>query len=235
LEGAFFRAPQGVRRRDADSRYLLSVLVGPKKFIGTSRVVSVPRPSTHGLFACAEKCKWFRKCFGGGIRQCGGLATAANYALDHHLPLLPGTHVLAKRLAAPLAELGVQLMLPVETSTVFSRLPLSVRPFTNVVVLAVDMLWLQPSSIGFSIADLAARAKTRGITLGSNRVVVHHQITQEAIDDLVEVVREMKEEHKDKPRTEMDEAQNQRFAQGTWQGVIQPPIARLGVSYGKNQ
>lgn len=54
--------------------------------------------------------------FGGGIRQSGGLAASANYALDHHLPKLPGTHERARFLARGLAELGVRLMLPVETS-----------------------------------------------------------------------------------------------------------------------
>ena len=75
---------------------LPSVLVGPKKFI--------------------ERAKWFRKAFGGGIRQSGGLAAAANYCLDNHLPLLAGTHTLAAYLAGELADLGVHLMLPVETS-----------------------------------------------------------------------------------------------------------------------
>lgn len=54
--------------------------------------------------------------FGGGIRQSGGLAAAANYALEQHLPLLPGCHDLAQKLARALTDLGVRLLLPVETS-----------------------------------------------------------------------------------------------------------------------
>ncbi|SCV74933.1 BQ2448_7962 [Microbotryum intermedium] len=168
-----------------------SVLVGPKQFI--------------------ERCKWFRKCFGGGIRQCGGLAACADWVLDHHLPKLKGTHEFATRLAQALADLGVQLMLPVET----------------------NMLWLQPTSIGFTIQELAERAKARHITLGSNRVVIHHQISPQALDDLIDLVKEMKDEFKHAPRTPLDWDQNQRFAKGTYQGDIQPPIARLGTNYGE--
>ncbi|GAA6050748.1 hypothetical protein JCM3770_006606 [Rhodotorula araucariae] len=168
-----------------------SVLVGPRKFI--------------------EKVKWFRKAFGGGIRQCGSLAVAADYCVDNHFPKLKATHDLCSYLAKGLAALGAQLLLPVET----------------------NMLWLDPSSIGFTIAELAQRAKTRGITLGSNRIVVHHQITREAVDDLLALVAEMKDECKDKPKREIDQEQNEMYAQGVYRTAIQPPIARLGTSYGK--
>ncbi|KAG0662778.1 Threonine aldolase [Rhodotorula mucilaginosa] len=172
-----------------------SVLVGPRKFI--------------------EKVKWFRKAFGGGIRQCGSLSVSANYCVDNHFPKLKATHELTSYLAKALAELGAQLLLPVET----------------------NMLWLDPSSLGFPITTLAERAKTRGLTLGSNRVVVHHQITREAVDDLIQLVSDMKDEFKDRdePKREIDQEQNLLYAQGVYQRPIEPPIARLGTSYGKNQ
>jgi threonine aldolase len=44
-----------------------------------------------------------RKMAGGGMRQAGGLAAAASYALDHHISRLADDHALAKRLAAGLA------------------------------------------------------------------------------------------------------------------------------------
>ncbi|CEQ41260.1 SPOSA6832_02938, partial [Sporobolomyces salmonicolor] len=112
------------------------------------------------------------------------------------------------------------------------------RRKTNPTFLSAEtnMLWLDPSSLGFPISTLAQRAKLRGITLGSNRIVVHHQITREACDDLIALVRELKEEFKDaENKRVIDQAQNLRFAQGTYEGQIQPPIARLGTSYGKNQ
>lgn len=95
------------------------------------------------------------------------------------------------------------------------------------------MLWLDPSSLGFSISDLAARAKSRGITLGSNRIVVHHQITREACEDLVRLVAELKEEFKERPKKEIDQEQNRLYAEGVYSKPIEPPIARLGTSYGK--
>ena len=92
-----------------------SVLVGSKELISTcGRYYAV------AVADCASepsaRCKWNRKMFGGGIRQSGGLAASANYALDHHLPKLPATHERARFLARSLSELGVRLMLPVETS-----------------------------------------------------------------------------------------------------------------------
>lgn len=60
-----------------------------------------------------EKVKWFRKAFGGGIRQCGSLAVAANWCLDNHLPKLSATHDLARYLATNFAEMGAELLLPV--------------------------------------------------------------------------------------------------------------------------
>ncbi len=47
----------------------------------------------------------FRKMFGGGMRQAGLLAAAAEYALDHNVDRLAEDHANAKRLAEALAEL----------------------------------------------------------------------------------------------------------------------------------
>lgn len=92
-----------------------SVLVGSKELIGAFRPGSRFQ-SPKLTLGRAARAKWFRKSFGGGIRQSGGLAAAANYALDHHLPKLPGTHERAQFLARGMADLGVRLLLPVETS-----------------------------------------------------------------------------------------------------------------------
>lgn len=66
-----------------------------------------------GLIILQEKVKWFRKAFGGGIRQCGSLAVAAGWCLDNHLPKLSATHDLARYLAVNFAEMGAELLLPV--------------------------------------------------------------------------------------------------------------------------
>lgn len=56
-----------------------SMLLGPRDFI-----------------ARAHK---FRKIFGGGMRQTGMMAAAAQYAVEHHLPLLADDHRRARMLA----------------------------------------------------------------------------------------------------------------------------------------
>lgn len=161
-----------------------------------------------------EKAKWFRKCFGGGIRQCGSLATAASYALTEHLPLLPSTHAKAAYLAHQLADLGVRLLLPTET----------------------QMVWIDTTPLGFSVEQLVQRCATRGIRLGGTRIVVHIQITEGAVMDLIECVRELKSEHAEMrddeefEREKVDETENQSFAAGDWSGMQKPrKIKRLGT------
>jgi len=77
---------------------MFSVLVGPAAFI--------------------KKAKHFRKLFGGGVRQSGGLAASADFALTHNFPQLKRTHVLAKRLSDALKALGARMLVEAETSIV---------------------------------------------------------------------------------------------------------------------
>lgn len=157
-----------------------------------------------------EKARWFRKCFGGGIRQSGGLAAAANYVLDHHFPKLAGTHALATSLATRLSAEGVRIVLPVET----------------------NMLWIDPTPLGFTIYQLAARAKDIGLTLGANRLIVHHQITQQATDDLVTLVQKMKAESTPSGGGDIYEHLSEAYAKGQWEGKPVPQMSvKLGTSY----
>lgn len=165
----------------------------------------------------AEKAKWFRKCFGGGIRQCGSLAVAASYALEHNLPLVSGTHLKATHLAQSFAALGIRLLLPTET----------------------HMVWFDPTPLGFTVEELAVRAKTRGITLGGTRIVVHLQITDEAIEQLILCAKELKTERINvvEERDEEEEmeyhvngVENEKFARGDWSSMQSPrKIKRLGA------
>ena len=60
-----------------------------------------------------------RKMAGGGMRQSGGLAAAASYALDHHIARLADDHALARRLADGLAGIeGLQMEAP-QTNILF--------------------------------------------------------------------------------------------------------------------
>lgn len=123
------------------------------------------------------KARWFRQMFGGGMRQSGCIAAAADYALTRTLPLLPSVHEKAARLAQAFENLGTKMVLPVHTGILF-----------------VDTL-----PLGFTPADLTRRALQLDggrakIFLGGARIVVHFQITDEAIDDLIALVALMKEE-----------------------------------------
>jgi threonine aldolase len=57
----------------------------------------------------------WRKRFGGGMRQVGLLAAAADYALDHHLERLASDHLHARQLADAISEIDQRL---VDLSTV---------------------------------------------------------------------------------------------------------------------
>ena len=65
-----------------------------------------------------QKARWFRKLFGGGMRQTGFMAVAAAYALTHNFPLLPAVHDLTRKLEAGLVEAGVEITSGAETCMV---------------------------------------------------------------------------------------------------------------------
>ncbi|OCF32788.1 threonine aldolase [Kwoniella heveanensis CBS 569] len=120
-----------------------------------------------------ERAKWFRKAFGGGIRQSGGIAASAEYALDNHFPRLAETHRLARRLEEGLKELGCGILAPVDTNMVF----------------------FQPQKIGLSLDAVMARlaALPDPIIVGRERCVLHHQTSPQAVEDFIACVRDMKE------------------------------------------
>jgi threonine aldolase len=113
-----------------------------------------------------------RKMAGGGMRQSGGLAAAASYALDHHIDRLADDHALAKRLADGLA--GIE-GLRVEA------------PQTN--ILFVDLT-------GAAKAQSAALLKHLGdhtiqaTGLYRLRFVTHLDVDAEGVDRAVAVIRD---------------------------------------------
>ena len=68
-----------------------------------------------GLIGRARR---LRKMVGGGMRQAGGLAAAALYALDHQVERLAEDHANAETLGRGLAELGYAIE-PVQTNMVY--------------------------------------------------------------------------------------------------------------------
>ncbi|BGP56562.1 hypothetical protein JCM8202_002078 [Rhodotorula sphaerocarpa] len=165
-----------------------------------------------------KRANWHRKAFGGGVRQCGSTALAATLALETIFPQLPRTHALARRLSLGLVEAGLALDLPTET----------------------QMVWIDPAPIGITMKQLKAAARERkAITVWEprGRLVVHHQIDPQAVEDLIELVRELRDENVEgakawEERTGAKRAQEIRarsrmYAEGRWEGRIEGPPKRL--------
>lgn len=121
-----------------------------------------------------KKARWFRKLFGGGMRQTGYLAAAAAYALTHHFPLLPRVHALAQHMQHGLQEIGVGILSPAETC----------------------MLFYDPSPIGVEYWEIVERTAhlENPIHLNGSRLVMHIQTSPQAVDDFLELMRTMKAE-----------------------------------------
>ena len=89
-----------------------------------------------------------RKMVGGGLRQVGLLAAAADHALTHHVDRLADDHVLAKRLADGLAALPGVTVTPPQTNIVFvqvgdNRGPALLEHLKTRGVLATGMIGLR--------------------------------------------------------------------------------------------
>ncbi|KAJ5757562.1 uncharacterized protein N7511_006256 [Penicillium nucicola] len=114
-----------------------------------------------------EHCRWVRKSIGGGIRQAGIISAAARVAVEENFGKGPngeggrlqGTHTKAKLIEKMWLSRGGRLGRPVETNMVLLDLPYS----------------------GITVDEAIRVAKEEGIKLMGGRVVVHHQIIDEAM------------------------------------------------------
>lgn len=97
------------------------------------------------------------------MRQTGTLTAAAWAALEEVYPKLPRTHEIAKELEVHFTSLGIKSLIPVETNMVFMDL----------------------EAAGLKNAWFDEEAAERGVKFGfDGRVVVHHQISDEAVQAL---------------------------------------------------
>jgi len=72
-----------------------------------------------GAKALIERARRWRKVLGGGMRQVGMLAAAAQYALDHHVHRLAEDHALAAQLAQGLSGIPDITVRSAQTNMVF--------------------------------------------------------------------------------------------------------------------
>jgi threonine aldolase len=72
-----------------------------------------------GTKAFVVKARWFRKIFGGGMRQTGMLAACAAYALSNNFTRLPEVHNLTRYLEKGLLDIGVAITSPADTCMVY--------------------------------------------------------------------------------------------------------------------
>ena len=104
----------------------------------------------------------FRQMFGGGMRQVGILAAAGLYALEHHVERLAVDHLNARRLAAGLSELGLEV---------------DPAPETNMVLFRFD------DTAGFLRAIEERGVRINPIAAGQFRAVTHLDVSPEDVDD----------------------------------------------------
>ncbi|CAG8106865.1 unnamed protein product [Penicillium olsonii] len=129
-----------------------SIIVGPQAFI--------------------KKARWFRKSIGGGARQTGVIAAAAQVALKETFGMHPSgqdgklaaTHIKAKHVAELWTSRGGKLQQPPQT----------------------NMVWLDLEASGVGPNDLSVIGQEKGLKLGGGRIVVHY-LSDQAIARLDQV------------------------------------------------
>jgi len=130
-----------------------SVLTGPRDFIDRARPL--------------------RRQLGGGMRQSGVLAAAAQYALEHHIDRLAEDHANARRLAQGLAELP---SIDLDPSTV-----------------GTNMVFFEPR--GVDGAALQATLRERGVLCSGTpdriRMVTHLDVTAAQIEAALVIAAEV--------------------------------------------
>ncbi|KOS44523.1 hypothetical protein ACN38_g4550 [Penicillium nordicum] len=120
-----------------------------------------------------KKARWFRKSIGGGARQTGVIAAAARVALTETFGTDPkgqtgklaATHKKAKHVADLWTSRGGKLEYPLHT----------------------NMVWLDLEASGVGPNDLAEIGQQKGLRLMGGRVVVHYQVSDEALARLEQV------------------------------------------------
>lgn len=115
-----------------------------------------------------KRARWLRKQVGGGIRQAGVLTAPALVALEEVWPTMKETHGKTKKLEKDLAALGVVPQIPVDTNFFF-----------------IDA---EKSNVNMGI--LLEQCAKFNVKLMDERITLHHQISDEAIENLKAAIAE---------------------------------------------
>ena len=126
-----------------------------------------------GSSSFIERARPIRRQVGGGMRQSGVLAAAAQYALEHHVERLGEDHANARRLADGLASIaGLQL----DPSSV-----------------GTNMVFFEPR--GIEGGALQAGLRERGVLCSGTplriRMVTHLDVSSGQIDEAIEAARDV--------------------------------------------
>ncbi|KAK2742728.1 Threonine aldolase [Onygenales sp. PD_40] len=110
--------------------------------------------------------RWLRKQQGGGIRQAGLLTAAAMVALKEVWPTMKETHARTKKLEKDLAAIGVVPQIPVDTNFYF----------------------IDARKSGVDMGVLLEQCEKFDVKLMDERIAMHHQISEEAVERLKEAI-----------------------------------------------
>lgn len=130
-----------------------------------------------GSTQAIRRLKRTRKGIGGGMRQAGVLAAAARQAVVENFGLgvvdsvgtLSRSYDIARVVGQRWTERGGRLLRPVQT----------------------NMVWVDLKSLGIEEKAWNAVGKRHGIRLDGKRIMVHHQICDEAVVKLQRVINEV--------------------------------------------
>ncbi|KIV77170.1 hypothetical protein PV11_08993 [Exophiala sideris] len=123
-----------------------------------------------------------RKMIGGGTRQAGIITAAARVAVQENFGTGPrgeggklrASHARARKVAEMWRSKGGKLAKPVET----------------------NMVWLDIEDAGYCAAQFAELGATEGLKIIGGRLVVHYQITEDAVERLGRIMDKMLDKKK---------------------------------------
>lgn len=115
-----------------------------------------------------KQARWLRKQQGGGIRQAGVLTSAAMVALKEVWPTMKHTHERTKKLAEDLEALGVLPQIPVDTNFYF----------------------IDAKRSNLDMQVLLEQCEKFNVKLMDERISLHHQVSDEAIENLKAAIAE---------------------------------------------